>query len=233
MVDIVYMVRDGETNEELRYSLRSLKNIPHGNVIFAGHMPSWVRNVTHIRRQQVYHSKYINTTRNLMKVCRDPRVSDDFILMNDDFFIMKPIEFLPNYHRGPLLAVERYYRNLGATSYALGIEQTKNYMISLGLEPTKMLSYELHVPMNFNKKNFMEMITQQQATMNIPVVHKRTLYGNLFHKGGIRMNDVKIFTDTRPDPDATFLSSDDTSFERYHVGEYIRKQFQDKSPYEL
>jgi len=232
-MDIVYMVRDGETNEELRYSLRSLVNLPHDNVIFAGHKPSWVQNVTHIRRQQVYHSKYINTTRNLMKVCNDPYVSDDFILMNDDFFIMKPVPVLPNFHRGPLLTVERYYRNLGATDYALGIEQTKNYMISLGLDPFKMLSYELHVPMNMNKKNFIDMITQQQATMNIPVIHKRTLYGNLYHEGGIRMEDVKIFTDSYPDTNATFLSSDDTSFERYKVGEYIRKQFKDKSPYEI
>ena len=36
MKDIVYFVKDTDTNEELRYSLRSLANFPHGKVWFYG-----------------------------------------------------------------------------------------------------------------------------------------------------------------------------------------------------
>lgn len=233
MKDILYMVRDGDTNHELRYSLRSLMNIPHGRVFFAGYKPNWVTNVIAIERRQQPHSKYLNTTRNLIAACHDERLSDDFILMNDDFFIMQPIDELRNYHRGPILPVYRYYRNLSDKGYSRGIAETMAYMQTLGYDPKDILSYELHVPMNINKHKFLEIITQQQATMDIQVLHKRTLYGNLANLGGIRTNDVKIYTDAQPDRSAIFLSSDDTSFERYKVGEYIRKTFRAKSPYEL
>lgn len=41
--DIVYFVKESAKNEELRYSLRSLKNFPHGRVWFYGYCPSFLK----------------------------------------------------------------------------------------------------------------------------------------------------------------------------------------------
>lgn len=43
-MDILYLCRPGE-NLELRYSLRSLRNVPHGRVWIFGDCPDWVTNV--------------------------------------------------------------------------------------------------------------------------------------------------------------------------------------------
>ena len=40
--DIVYFVKPSEDNDELKYSLRSLKNLNHGQVYLVGYRPSWV-----------------------------------------------------------------------------------------------------------------------------------------------------------------------------------------------
>src|SRR5690554_930418 len=95
-IDIVYFLRvdDKNNSEELRYSLRSLKHIPHGNVFIVGEMPEWVTNVTHINVQQT-GTKNQNVTTGLRKAIRSELISDDFILMNDDFFFMKDIEEMP------------------------------------------------------------------------------------------------------------------------------------------
>jgi hypothetical protein len=47
--DVVYVVRPGNRNEELRYSLRSIAaHLPHRRVWLAGFCPSWVRNISFI-----------------------------------------------------------------------------------------------------------------------------------------------------------------------------------------
>ncbi|MFF3129757.1 hypothetical protein ACFVRD_48125 [Streptomyces sp. NPDC057908] len=40
--DIVYVVRPWNQNEQLRYSLRTLANLPHRRVWIAGYCPTWV-----------------------------------------------------------------------------------------------------------------------------------------------------------------------------------------------
>lgn len=230
-MDAVYMVKAGDDNEELRYSLRTLVNLPFiRNVVFVGHKPAWVKNVRLIPRDQRLFSKYFNTTNNLLKACKDDKLSDDFLLMNDDFFIMKIQYQPPNFHRGPLDPVMQYYLNLPENYYGLGILETKKYMEKLGI--INPMSYELHVPMVLNKKKFSELILKQRKENPIEVVHKRTLYGNYYNIGGTHMEDCKIVGDYKV-PDTPFLSTDEQSFERYKVGEYIRNRFQLKSPFEI
>ncbi len=41
--DVVYVVRPGDKNEELRYSIRSvIANLPHRKVWIAGYKPTWL-----------------------------------------------------------------------------------------------------------------------------------------------------------------------------------------------
>lgn len=225
------MVKQEEDNEELRYSLRSLKNIPHDRVFFAGYLPKWAQNVIHIPTVQD-RSKYRNSTNNLITACMDARVSDDFLLFNDDFFIMKPIDSMPVYNRGTNAEVTAEYKAKGSGGYINGMLQTEELLHKLGI--TEVINYELHVPMHINKQRFLDVIQiKDDISPDIRVLHKRTLYGNFWKVGGETIKDVKIYDlQQQWDEDATFLSTLDGPFYRHPIGDFIRSRFIERSPYE-
>jgi hypothetical protein len=215
--DIVYPVRPGNTNQELRYSLRSLANLPHGRVWIAGHRPPWVRGVGHIP-VPAQPTKYQGSTANLRAAVQHPDVAEDFILMNDDFFVMTPVEEVPILHRGPVDRVEAYYASRGRGLYLQGLRDTKALLASLGYPAP--LSYEVHVPMPMTKARVREAL---EVGGHLPVLHKRTLYGNLFGLGGKQVQDPKVLTRGPRFPrDGAFLSTMPDTFASGAVGSFIR-----------
>jgi hypothetical protein len=229
-MDIAYFVRPGDDNDELRHSMRSLKNIPHGNVYVAGYKPKWLTNVIHIDVPQGAN-KNLNTTNILECIARDSRVSEDFILMNDDFFIMKQMDEIPRLNRGPIEGVLSYYEPANS-GYYIGMKGTHEYMLGLGFKD--ILSYELHAPMIMNKKNILTMFDKYRADQkNIKPLHKRSLYGNMFNYGGKSIEDVKVYNyDQEFDKNSDFLSTEDGTWQYGEAGRFIRNTFPDKSPYE-
>jgi hypothetical protein len=230
-IDIVYFVREGEENEELRYSLRSLKNLPHRKVHIVGYKPSWVKNVNHVDVTQDRGGKNLNTTYNMEMAAYEYNISEDFILMNDDFFIMKPLSELPRLHRGLVTELEKYYEQFDS-QYYIGMRDTRKYMEQLGFE--NPYSYELHIPMMFNKNNVMDMLTKYyQDQPSVAVLHKRSLYGNMFDYGGEETKDVKVYTlNGQFDKNSTFLSTQDNIWQDSEVGVFIRNKFPEKCEYE-
>lgn len=98
MYDILYTVKRGpDDNIELRYSLRSLENIPHGNVFIIWHKPSRVKWVIHIPFKDNPKYKAKNVIRKIRAWCVDKRLSDKFIFMCDDFYIKDKVEDVPYY----------------------------------------------------------------------------------------------------------------------------------------
>lgn len=203
-VDIVYLCREGE-NEELRYSLRSLSNVPHGRVWLFGGAPPWYDGTVVATDQS--GAKYRVTTRALRAALDHPEVSDPFVLMNDDFYITEPIHEVPHLHRGPVSEViEDYKRRRGYSTYLAGMEQTRDLIASLSHHDP--LSYELHVPMVIHKALMREAL---DIGAHLPVLHKRTLYGNLAGLGGEQIADVKVWSRECPIPSGPWLSSDDST----------------------
>lgn len=231
-MDVVYLVKRGNQNEELRYSLRSLANIPHGNVFIAGYTPNWVTNVISIPTVQ-NRSKYENSTANMMAACMDGRVSEDFILMNDDFFIMKPMEHIPIIHRGMLDDTIQKYKDLGgAPPYLEGMQKTRQLLRLL--THRVLYSYEMHIPMVFNKHAFLHVVRlPQHHHMEIRALHKRTLYGNYMGGQGVEREDVKVNDYVSRWSGKPFLSTNDATFAHAPIGEDIRARFPNKSPYEI
>jgi hypothetical protein len=225
--DLVIPVRPGESNQELRYALRSFaQNLPHRRIVIAGYKPSWLRNVLHIPVRQ-RPSKYASSTANLLAACRHAEVSDDFLLCNDDFYVLAPIEQMPVYHRGPVSAIEAYYRTRANGAYLQGMRATRDLLVKLGHD--NPISYELHVPMPMNKHRFLEIY---RLGKHIPVLHKRTLYGNVAGLGGTRLRDPKVVSRTeRFGKNAVFLSTMDSSW-LGPVGAHIRAAFPRPCRYE-
>lgn len=242
--DIVYVVGTSLTNDELRYSLRSLQNVPHGTVWLAGYRPKWVQNVEHLPLRQD-RTRYENSTGNLMAACTHSDVSDDIIYMNDDFYFLKPMESVPVYYWGKLEEALGYYNGkfgkpapgTKSGNYRRGMEETGELLRSWGVED--LLCYEVHVPLPIHKGKMAEAIRRAaQDAPSIIALHKRTLYGNLWGIGGEMLGtekhpDVKVLTsDHTWSETQLFVSTSNQSFNSGRVGRRLRKRFSTPSPYE-
>lgn len=248
-MDIVYVFKQSEENdsEELRYSLRSLRNLPHDTVYVVGEKPPWLQGAVHIPVEQNtvrvgdVPTKYKNVSKNLRTAAETAEISEDFIFMNDDFFVMKPFATMPAFHWGPMREViARYTERYEVESdYIYRMKELYAFLCSQGHD--EPLSYELHVPMVLNKTNVRRMYAKDFSR----IYQTRTMYGNYFNVGGERMDDVKVYLDPRhndphynADPAGylavqSFLSASGGSFRTGLVGEFVRAAFPDKSPYEL
>lgn len=242
-MDIVYLVKNDEENdsEELKYSLRSLKNLPHNLVHIVGEKPEWATNINYIPVKQS-KTKYENWLMNLVAAINNKSISDDFVMMNDDFFIMKQIYTIPNIHFGDMKRrIEAYdLRYPEGSDYIDNMK--KCYILLKKLGYNKPISYELHTPMILNKQNVIQML---EDLANWPDGNLRTLYGNYFNVGGIQAEDVKVFLEPRhnhieynQNPELylekqVLLSATGLSFKTGIVGRFIRKSLKEKSEYEV
>lgn len=231
--DIVYIVREGDDNEELRYSLRSVAaNLPHRKVIIVGYKPDWVTEVVYLpTNQQAEATNYARAMLNWKAAINSEDVSENFILFNDDFYVMKPLKELPTLHRGSLDEVIKFYENRGGP-YVHNMKRTRKILNDMGV--TDLKSYALHVPMAMKKRNYKFLLAGLEAN-EIPVegIQMRTLYGNLWQVGGEELADVKANRlDDEPDRESTFLSTLDQTFNNGVTGEYVRQQFTEKCRYE-
>jgi hypothetical protein len=243
---LVYLVRPGDRNEELRYSLRSVvANVPHERVVMAGYTPSWVTGVESIDVPQA-GNKYQNTTANLLEACG--RLADDgvgdAVLFNDDFFVVEPIEAVPALHQGPVHAVaRRVRRQLGSkaaerSGWLEGMLGTEA-MLRAYRPAVEPLSYELHVPLPFDPMGMWMALRLAEEHRDrflrpgVPV-HKRTWYGNLVGLGGVEVRDVKMQAATgRQWPPGPFVSTIDETFNRRSAGVELRRRFPDPCRYEV
>ena len=231
-MDIVYFIKDGVRNEEFRYSLRSVAtNMKYDRVWVFGGCPVNIVPDVRIRVSQSGITKW-DRVRNMFKMaCENKELSEDFILFNDDFFVMQPTEEITPLYRCTL---EKHIMLLNSkflnrtSEYSKLLMRCQEELIRLG-QP--QLSYELHTPFVFNKKLLLNMLN------TFPEQHcTRTLYGNLYNIGGEQSNDVKIFS-VKPKFDyknSQFLSTEDTIVNvNNDVWRWLQKQFPKKCKYEI
>lgn len=179
--DVVYVVRPSETNVPLRYSLRSLANLPHRQVIIAGHCPRWVRNVITVEVRRTTN-KYTTVQANLRAALDLKDLTEQIVYFNDDFFVMEPVDKVPVMHRGP--AIE--YKAVDEQRWRL--QKTITELSSLGHDQSTIMSYDgCHVPVPVVVDRAREILR------TIPGgVLWRTWYGNILGIGGERVTDVKV-----------------------------------------
>lgn len=229
-MDFVYICKDGD-NEELRYSIRSvMASFPDAKVWLVGGKPSWYRgNFIFIQQRS---AKYINAINNLKAVCSSPDISEEFVLMNDDFYIIEKLESIDNFHGGLLLDKINLYKTITQNSgYISKLEKTLNKLSDLGI--SSAFDYELHVPMIMEKDKLKTVLRHGSEFL------WRSMYGNLFSVGGTKMVDVKVYIDgplTAKSYDINnkthkYLSSTDTSFQMLYTT-ILKQLFKTKSIYE-
>ena len=228
-MNFVYICKDGE-NEELRYSIRSVvKNTKDPKIWVVGGKPDWYVG-NHISVLQDQH-KYQNALNNLRAACASEEIPEDFILMNDDFYITKKINEIKIYNNGFLADHIQSYQNIGMQStylHRLG----KTYAYLQRRDIPNPISYELHVPMPMEKSKLITILEEQYSTL------WRSKYGNLFNIGGETVKDVKVhksgvmrsLSHNEDEEHIPYLSTADTSF--MFLLDYLTTNFSEKSKYE-
>ena len=214
-MDFVYICKSGE-NEELRYSIRSvLNNFPDVRIWVVGGRPGWYSG-EYIEISQ-NHNKYTNAFNNLIAICNSKEISDSFVFMNDDFFILKSFDLKDTFHGGALSnKIERYTNNIPISAYTRKLIATQDMLKSKNIDNS--LDYELHVPMVVEKSKLLAIIKKY------PSLLWRSMYGNLYSLNGIEIKDVKVYSDPRYskrskeiDKDSVFVSTEDNSFKTVHA----------------
>ncbi|MGW4484318.1 hypothetical protein ACWEOE_10820 [Amycolatopsis sp. NPDC004368] len=234
-MDICYVLKAEERNEELRHSLRSVaRNLPGARVWIAGYKPSWVTNVDHIDVKQLPSQKHPNSIRNQRAALACTELSDPFAFFNDDFFVMKPLDDVPVTNWGYVDDVlKREGRTRLGSSYHRSMVATRDYLHTQGFD--KPISYALHTPLVTHKQPYLEAMDAYNRT-DCWIQHS-TIYGNVYGLGGERYDrDVKVYsTYETVQPwmkDSTFLSTSDNSFLRGHIGKWLRAQFPEPCRFE-
>lgn len=191
-MDIVIPLGSGSkhNNLELRYTLRSIEKhilIPlcqePGQIFLVGDRPDFIHNVIHIQAYDTPESKWKeqNIFQKVMAAIDDPRLSDDFILFNDEHFLLEP--FTGTYYDQGFLKDSLASRTLHE-SYANTIRNT------LRMYP-EGLDFDVHCPMVMNKGLFRACVAQ--AEWHLPFGFSiQSLYGNGCVKGGDYHSDCKI-----------------------------------------
>lgn len=228
-MDLVYICRSGD-NEELRYSLRSAEqNASHNKVWVIGGKPDWYGG-NFVDVPDSGANKFENILQCVKAIPEIGGITDDFVLMNDDFFFIKKVGKMPVYHGGPLSAKIDQYIELGSRRYAALLSRTYKNLIRQGISVP--LDYDLHVPMPMNKQKLRESLKK--------AYFPRSGYGNVHSIGGTLMQDVKTYSPGSilspksydyTQENVAFISTEDNSFE-YVYQTILKDMFPTPSIYE-
>lgn len=194
-MDVVYVLGSGSKwqDNELRYSLRSLQYVPHRNVVIVGERPEWLQNIIHIKVDDtfaaVHGGKFKNVIRKTIAACKDARVSDSFVLMNDDFFFLDYVNEIKPFSNGYLHEMIETYHDPKSQYYNM-LLRTSRLLKQHDID--RPISYAVHYPIVYEKTKFLQM------TEVIDWLEKayswRTIYGNLFKIGDVGRLDPKVST---------------------------------------
>lgn len=225
-LDVVYRVRPGDNNDELRYSLRSLANLPHRYVWIVGHKPLWVTDDARHVRGNIHKSKWENVFDNVRIACEQPDITDPFVLFDDDMYVMQPVAAIPNLYRGTLAGHIADTESTG--TWLESLDNTLNWLQANG-NPDP-LSYELHVPYVVHKQQMLKVLelARDWSWPNPPQL--RSLDGNYWQRGGTIAPDVKVMRGKTPTWDTLLSTSDGTLKTVLHE---LRKAFPKPCRYEI
>ena len=228
--DVVYIVKEDPRNEELRYSIRSVvENFPVRNIWIFGYCPAWLKEVIYVKIPQ-NGQKWENSKMLFDKIASCESLPDEFVLFNDDFFVVEKVDNVEQWYDGLLQdridQLRETFKNQHPL-YANQLQQVVDRLDEYGIKEPK--NYAVHKPMLFNRKNMLESL---ELTKDLPM-SLRSFYANYFNVGGIDAPDTKVFRLGEYHFDGPYLSSDDRTFRLGRIGRDIRAKFTNKSKYEI
>lgn len=194
MKDVVWILGEGSTwdNQEIKYSVKSVKKHLKGyrNLFVVGENPR-IEGVTHIPAKDPYkNNKEANICHKVKTACEHPDISDDFLFMNDDHFLLHDIkiEDIKPYSKEDLFVSE----TKGIGRYQVSRILTYRVLKERGLTT---YNFDIHTPIIYNKKKFLEVISQYNWAHFGNGFLVKSLYGNTLKLGHVPYSDCKIKND--------------------------------------
>jgi hypothetical protein len=193
-IDVVYILGKESrwADTEIRYSLRSVETYLTGyrRVVIIGQLPPFINpdNVLHIPHDDIYGNKARNIKAKILRAANDSRVTQNFILFNDDYFLLKPTfaPSYPYYYKNTL--PEARERNLNNFEFLRHIEST---MLVLKARNLPLRNFDSHFPIVYNKKSLRQVC--DEYNWNVPHGYiMKSLYCNTLGIIGGFKEDCKI-----------------------------------------
>lgn len=171
----------GGNNYELRCSIALLKRHARGlrGIYIIGDDPE-IEGVTVIPYIQT-DVKETNIWKKTLTACFEPAISDRFLFINDDHFILEPFEDLPYYYEGEIGG------HIGSKQYEQAEDRTAVRLSALGYDTRY---YDIHCPMFIEKAKFIEVYRCFSDAEYI----MKSAYCNFHRVEGVEMADQKCRT---------------------------------------
>lgn len=156
-MDLVYVLKNDGKYEDLKYSLRSLDKYGKGydRVFIIGGRPDF------LDYSKVIHSDYtdnnrfgcINVFKKLIFISKQTDISEDFILFNDDFYLLKEIDLsnIPYYYKRREIAL--FYKS--NNTYNEMAKRTREFLLK---NNKSIYDFKLHYPIIYNKNKLVELM---------------------------------------------------------------------------
>jgi hypothetical protein len=183
LIDVVYVLGTGSSwsDNEIRFSIRSvLKNLTGiGQIFIVGEHPANLGGFIHIQHPDEFPSTNAdgNIIRKVLRACQDPRLSQQFLFINDDHIIMKPIRArnIPPFHKGDMKTYRTDYWKLNEWRKRLLFTKA-----ALEEQDLPTLHYDCHTPIIFDKLKFPLAMARFDYASGIGLTMK-SLYGNIHY----------------------------------------------------
>lgn len=196
-MDVVYILgtESSWNDNEIRFSLRSLcmHLDGRGEIFVIGSCPSFI-NLNELGITWIGHldNHSLTKERRIMEkikfACQQDWISEDFLFMNDDFFLLQPLHVseVKNYFKGDLktIAMKREYKD----RYFNAQLNCHNALSERGFTTH---DFDTHVPIIYNKKKFIDVMNEYDWNVKDGYVVK-SLYANSLGLPGEFQPDCKI-----------------------------------------
>lgn len=204
MIDVVIPYKPVDT-PELHYCIEGIKKYLSnvGRIFVVSDTP--VPGAEHIYCEDSPRSKHKerNIHRKILAACNDSRVSETFLRMHDDHFLLSHIdaENFPFHHKG---AIKHHKAGLSTNPYRHTINNTIN-----ALSKRKLPSYhfDTHCPMLFSKTQYVDVMKQYDWD-NMPYGYLlKSLYANTLRIDGLFYPDCKTLNPSDIPPGRLYFST--------------------------
>ena len=192
-IDIVYLLGNESPwkNKEILFSIRSVAHHMKGyrKIFIVGDDPGFFTpEITIIPFADMFGNKAHNIQAKIMRAAADERVSKNFMVFNDDYFILQPTTApgYPYYYKNTL--TEALAKNPIGSDYLPHLQATINELSKRG---DTLLNFDSHYPIIYNKGLLRYVCDKFDWNMKYGYIMKST-YCNTLGIAGQYKADCKI-----------------------------------------
>lgn len=228
---LICPLRPGDSNEELRYALRSWEEnliLSDGlELLTVGYKPSWLTPDHHVDGNH-YKSVPLAVFDNIRLGSEAALDRPEAIYMNDDFFCMDPQGSVLPVRRDCTLAehITQFPANAGLW-WPRSLRLTASWLAEQGFPHPD--SYEVHRPLPAQPEAMFKTLSRWEGGMTDTVPQWRTMYGVVNEVIAHPVKDVKLGLHTTG-VGSPWVSTSDQSWRRY--ASTMKKRFQKPSRWE-